>query len=124
MIIHTVSLIYSSSPTAMQTLQASVSYGRVNSFLVVVCKNICRNLFDILVTGKFTLPQVFLFESLSTERSNGSMCGHMSLQGSKTSKWCWPERLQTTTTTGYTRLWGMSPPMSLLAKWRMGINED
>ena len=51
------------------------------------------------------------------------MYGPMSLSGSKTPKWCWPERLQTTATTGYTRLWGMSPPMSLLAKWRMGINE-
>ena len=61
--------------------------------------------------------------SLSTERSNGSMYGHMSLSGSKTPKWCWPERLQTTTTTRYTRLGGMSPPMSLLAKWRVGINE-
>ena len=51
------------------------------------------------------------------------MYGPMSLSGSKTPKWCWPERLQTTTTTGYTRLWGMSLPMSLLAKWRAGTNE-
>ena len=48
----------------------------------------------------------------------------MSLPGSKTQRWCWPERLQTTATTGYTRLWGMSPQTSLLAKRRMGINEE
>ena len=34
--------------------------------------------------------------------------GSINLQGSETPKWCWPERLQTTATTRYTRLWYMS----------------
>ena len=35
----------------------------MNFFLVVICKNICRDLFGLLITGKFMPPQVLLFES-------------------------------------------------------------
>ena len=62
--------------------------------------------------------------SPSTERSSGSMYGPMSLPDSKMQRWCWPEHLQTTTATGYTRLWGTLPQTSLSARRRMGMNEE
>ena len=51
-------------PLRCKLYRRHVFDGRVNSFLVVVCKSICQDLFGLLITGKFMPPQVFLFESL------------------------------------------------------------
>ena len=64
MIIHTPPSFILHPPLRCKLYRRYVSYGRVNPFLVVVCKSICQDLFGLLVTGKFMLPQVFLFESL------------------------------------------------------------